>query len=114
MVLTREKPDLPPNTATPTEVRDFLVGMLVSTSDLSTEHARCIADCWRLGSGRELRTYQAPMYRYIFGGEEGWIVYKVVKVLVHAASRPSLVQQEAYRTTCFSAFHPVHTLCSES
>jgi hypothetical protein len=76
-------PEVPPLTATPTEVSDFLFQLLVSTEALSsTEQARNVASRWELGTGEELRHYPATMYLEIFGTEEGWITYREVMLAI--------------------------------
>ncbi|KAF1344272.1 hypothetical protein BDV97DRAFT_403213 [Delphinella strobiligena] len=52
------EPQQPQDRATPDEVRDFL------------------------GTGRELASYSPIMYCDVFGFEDGWIVYKEVKLFI--------------------------------
>ena len=68
--------------ATPDEVRDFLVQVMQSRG-VGLDHARRVAGCWALGTGRELRSYPVDMYHDIFGPEDGWVVYKEVRVLFY-------------------------------
>ncbi len=65
--------------ATPDEVRDFIVGAMRSRG-IGLDHARRVASKWTLGTGRELRQYPASMFRDLFGAEDGWVVYKEVRV----------------------------------
>jgi len=74
---------LPAATATPDVVRDFLVRILVNNRSLPLDQARRIAARWNMGSGRELWIYNPAMYNTIFGAEDGWILYKDVKVLYY-------------------------------
>lgn len=78
---TDAPPTLPEATATPDVVREFLVRLLVSQRKLSLDHARRIAARWNMGSGRELWIYSPAMYNTIFGAEDGWVLYKDVRVL---------------------------------
>lgn len=68
--------------ATPDEVRDFLVRLLVSNRGLPVDHARRVAAKWTKGTGRELASYPPLMYCDIFGFEDGWIVYKEAKLFI--------------------------------
>jgi hypothetical protein len=74
--------ELPPPTATPTEVADFLVRRLVS-NDMPIERARCIASKWTVGTGKELREYLAVLYLEVFGKEDGWALYLAVYKAIH-------------------------------
>jgi hypothetical protein len=75
---------LPSETATPEQVREFLVQLLIAKRSFSDAHACRIASEWKLAGGKELRTYGPSWYRDFFGrGEEGLIVFKEVKTLVY-------------------------------
>ncbi|TKA34152.1 hypothetical protein B0A50_00132 [Salinomyces thailandicus] len=76
--------DLPTNAASPNEVRDFIVHVLVSRRQLPVDHARRIATRWTIGSGLEMRSYPASMYLELFGSEDGWILYREIKLMMHA------------------------------
>ncbi|GAB1731668.1 hypothetical protein NU195Hw_g4712t1 [Hortaea werneckii] len=78
---------LPASTASPDEVRQFIMHILVSRRQLPTDHARRVAARWTVGSGLELRTYSPSMYLELFGSEDGWILYKEVKLMMHAESK---------------------------
>jgi hypothetical protein len=73
---------LPSPKATPAEIVDFLVHLLVST-DMPVDQARRVAAKWTRGSGQELRSYPPAMYFEIFGKEDGWITYREVKMALH-------------------------------
>lgn len=73
---------LPSAKATPAEIVDFLVHLLVST-DMPVDQARRVAAKWARGSGQELRSYPPAMYFEIFGKEDGWITYREVKMALH-------------------------------
>jgi hypothetical protein len=73
---------LPSAKATPAEIVDFLVHLLVST-DMPVDQARRVAAKWTRGSGQELRSYPPAMYFEIFGKEDGWITYREVKMALH-------------------------------
>ncbi|CAC9887150.1 unnamed protein product [Aureobasidium pullulans] len=52
--------------ATPDEVRDFLVRLLIKNRGLHEDHARRVASKWTLGTGRELSSYPPLLYAEIF------------------------------------------------
>ena len=72
---------LPEDTASPGEVRDFLVRILQARS-IDLDLAQRIASRWTVGTGRELKSYTVGMYRDIFA-EEGWVIYKDVKTMYY-------------------------------
>jgi hypothetical protein len=74
---------LPDETATPDQIRDFLVQLLTTKRGISVEHAQSIASKWTISGGKELRSYPPLMYTDIFGREDGYIVYREVKTLVY-------------------------------
>jgi hypothetical protein len=75
--------ETPPEiTATADQIRDFLVHLLTSKRGLALDHARRIASKWTIGNGKELRNYPPSMYLDIFGREDGWVVYKEVKLCI--------------------------------
>jgi len=81
---TEALPDLLPHAkASPMEVSDFLVHLLTSSRELSTDGARRLAALWTKGTGQELRSYSPAMYFEIFGTEDGWIVYREVHLALH-------------------------------
>lgn len=76
---------LPEETATPDQIRHFLVQLLTAKRRISFDHASRIASKWTISSGKELRSYPFLMYTEIFGREDGYIVYKEVKTIVYQA-----------------------------
>jgi hypothetical protein len=72
----------PETTATPDQIRDFIVHLLTIKRGLALDHARRIASKWTIGNGKELRNYPPSMYLDIFGREDGWVVYKEVKLCI--------------------------------
>lgn len=74
---------LPSPKATPAEVVDFLIHILVSTDSMSVDQARRVASKWTKGSGQELRSYPPAMFFELFGNEDGWIAYREVKMAIH-------------------------------
>ncbi|CAD0081666.1 unnamed protein product [Aureobasidium vineae] len=72
----------PGEKATPDEVRDFLVQLLIKNRGLHPDHARRVAAKWTLGTGRELTTYPPLLYAEIFGLEDAWMVYKEAKLFI--------------------------------
>jgi hypothetical protein len=68
--------------ATPDEVRDFIVEVMRARG-IGLDYARRVAARWTIGTGRELRQYPPPMFKDIFGPEDGWIVYKAARSLYY-------------------------------
>jgi hypothetical protein len=77
----------PSEKATPDEVREFLVALLVKNRGLNQDHARRVASKWTLGTGRELNTYPPLLYAEIFGLEDAWMVYKEAKLFIKTEER---------------------------
>ncbi|KAH0025913.1 hypothetical protein KCU78_g4560, partial [Aureobasidium melanogenum] len=73
---------VPSEKATPDEVREFLVRLLIKNRGLHPDHARRVASKWTLGTGRELISYPPLLYAEIFGLEDAWMVYKEAKVFI--------------------------------
>ncbi|KAG9515440.1 hypothetical protein KCV07_g7435, partial [Aureobasidium melanogenum] len=73
---------VPAEKATPDEVREFLVRLLIKNRGLHPDHARRVASKWTLGTGRELISYPPLLYAEIFGLEDAWMVYKEAKVFI--------------------------------
>jgi len=74
---------LPSAKASPAEVVDFLVHLLVSTDSMSVDQARRVASKWTKGTGQELRSYPPAMFFELFGNEDGWITYREVRMAIH-------------------------------
>jgi hypothetical protein len=75
---------LPDAKATPVEVSDYLAHLLVNSRGMSIDGARRVAALWTRGTGQELRSFPPAMYFEIFGKEDGWIVYREVRLAIHA------------------------------
>ena len=73
---------LPSTRATPDQVRSFLTHILVNKRDLPLDHVRHTVARWRVGTGLELRNYSPAMYLDIFGREDGWVIYREVRLLM--------------------------------
>lgn len=71
---------LPEPKAGPNEVRDFITDLLVHRRNLHLDHVRRIVSKWTVGTGQELRSYPPSMFLDLFGREDGWMVYKEVKL----------------------------------
>lgn len=81
-----DRPDnapLPPAKATPAEVVDFLIHLLVSSGSMTVDQARRVAAKWTKGTGQELRSYPPAMFFELFGKEDGWITYREVRMALH-------------------------------
>lgn len=82
--------DVPPSVnATPEEVRDFIIRLLINRRGLPHDHVRRAVAKWTVGSGRELRSYTPSMYLDVFGREDGWIIYREVKLCIYCAQNKS-------------------------
>ena len=73
---------LPDVKAHPDEVRDYLTHLLEATRGLHPDHVRRVVSRWTSGTGQELRSYPATMYLDLFGREDGWMVYKEVRLAI--------------------------------
>ncbi|GAB7358625.1 hypothetical protein MBLNU230_g3855t1 [Neophaeotheca triangularis] len=78
---------IPDKQATPQQVRTFIAQLLVAKRSLDVDHARSIAARWTIGNGHEMDAWSVKRYAEIFGDEDGRIVYKDVKVILHNAGR---------------------------
>jgi hypothetical protein len=92
----------PSEKATPDEVREFLVALLVKNRGLNQDHARRVASKWTLGTGRELNTYPPLLYAEIFGLEDAWMVYKEAKLFIKTEEKKKVKLSEQRK----SSFRP--------
>lgn len=87
---TEAHDDVPPSVnATPDEVRDFITRLLTNRRGLPQEHVRRAVAKWIVGSGQELRSYSPSMYLDLFGREDGWIIYREVKLCMYREQKKS-------------------------
>lgn len=93
---TADNHTLPGVRATPDEVRHYLVHLLTSKRDLPLDHVRRVVARWRIGTGIELRSYSPAMYLDIFGREDGWVIYREVRLAV--LEQRSFAQKHITRT----------------
>lgn len=91
---------LPNKQATPDEVRQFLAHLLLDKRNLPLDHVRRTVAKWNVGSGHELRSYSPSMYLDIFGREDGWVIYREVRLAIEHESRTkgSFAKRYAART----------------
>lgn len=82
---------LPAANATPAQVHGFLVYILTSKGGFAVENAQRIAARWTLGTGRELRSYPPFMYLDTFGRQEGWLIYREVKLCIYHEKNKSIL-----------------------
>ena len=75
-------PTLPNATASPEEVRVFITHLLQKQGAPQND-ARDVAARWKIGRGREMRSYDPSIYFEVFGAEYGWILYREIKLRVH-------------------------------
>jgi hypothetical protein len=80
---------LPSVNATPDEVRDFITRLLVNRRGFPQDHVRRAVAKWTVGSGQELRSYSPSMYLDLFGREDGWIIYREVKLCIYREQNKS-------------------------
>lgn len=73
---------LPDVRAKPDKVREF-ISHLLKKRGVPEGNVRKIVRQWTLGSGREMRSYDPAMYLDIFGCEDGWIIYREVRLRIH-------------------------------
>lgn len=92
---------LPPVKASPLEVSDFLIHLLIDSRGMSTDEARRVAALWNKGTGQELRRFPPAMYFDIFGKEDGWIVYKEVHLAIHREKSKSFMHRHGACEYCF-------------
>jgi hypothetical protein len=86
-VTTPDTLTAPSERATPDEVREFLVALLIKNRGLNQDHARRVASKWTLGTGRELTSYPPLLYAEIFGLEDAWMVYKEAKLFMRTEEK---------------------------
>ncbi|KAI5205134.1 hypothetical protein E4T39_03186 [Aureobasidium subglaciale] len=86
-VTTQGNLSAPGEKATPDEVREFLVSLLIKNRGLHQDHARRVAAKWTLGTGRELSSYPPLLYAEIFGLEDAWMVYKEAKLFIRTEKK---------------------------
>lgn len=97
---------LPPPTATPDEVRDYLTSLLKNKHSVPDDHARRVVARWTLGTGRELRNYTPQMYLDIFGREEGWFLYRDVRMDLYRSRTVTSVQKFGACESCLRRLRP--------
>jgi hypothetical protein len=88
---------VPPSTATPAEVRDYLASLLRKRHSLPEDQVRRVVAHWNLGTGRELRVYTAQMYLDIFGSEYGWTLYRDVRLGLYRTAPKDFLQDGRIR-----------------
>lgn len=71
---------VPDAKATPDQVREYLTHLLLDKRSLPLDYVRRTVSKWNVGSGHELRSYSPSMYLDIFGREDGWVIYREVKL----------------------------------
>jgi hypothetical protein len=72
-----------PNVAAPpAEVRLF-VSQLLQEHGIPQNDAQNVAAQWKIGRGREMRSYDPSIYFEVFGAEYGWILYRDIKLRIH-------------------------------
>ena len=79
----------PSKKASPDEVRDFIARLLIHQRGLPQDYVRRAAAKWTIGSGQELHSYSPSMYLDIFGREDGWIIYREVKLCIYREQNKS-------------------------
>ncbi|RMZ11739.1 hypothetical protein D0862_02870 [Hortaea werneckii] len=95
---------LPASQASPEDVRQFIISVLVSRRQLPIDYARYVAARWHIGSGLELRTYPASMYSELFGSEDGWIIYKEIKPMIDGESQKKAIDHHGPHLSMLALF----------
>lgn len=99
---------VPLETANLSEVRSFIINVLVGQYDVDREHAQNLAQLWTVGSGRELRQFPARLFVEIFGSEAGWVLYKEVSARVIGETVKTMdVFDYKNRGMAYSFFQPL-------
>ncbi|KAH9844477.1 hypothetical protein Tdes44962_MAKER01511 [Teratosphaeria destructans] len=62
------------------DIREYLSQILVSKYRVGIDEARRVALKWGAGTVRELKQYPPHMFLELFGPENGWLLYKQVKM----------------------------------
>lgn len=76
-------PTFPKPAAPPEEVRLFMT-YLLREQGIPQSDAQDVAARWKIGRGREMGSYDPTIYFEIFGAEYGWILYREIKLRIHA------------------------------
>ncbi|RMY78589.1 hypothetical protein D0864_09248 [Hortaea werneckii] len=95
---------LPASQASPEDVRQFIISVLVSRRQLPIDYARYVAARWHIRSGLELRTYPASMYSELFGSEDGWIIYKEIKPMIDGESQKKAIDHHGPHLSMLALF----------
>jgi hypothetical protein len=74
--------NLPGASAAPEEVRLF-ISLLLREQGVPQSGVEPIAAQWKIGRGREMRSYDPSIYFELFGAEYGWILYREIKLRIH-------------------------------
>ena len=80
--VTQPPPNLPNAAASPDEVRLF-ISYLLREQEIPQSDVKEIAAHWKIGRGREMRSYDPTIYFELFGAEYGWILYREIKLRIH-------------------------------
>jgi hypothetical protein len=103
---------VPSVAAPPAEVRLF-VSHLLQEHGISQNDAQNVASQWKIGRGREMRSYDPSIYFEVFGAEYGWILYREIKLRIHEEKCQKLTYK--YRTgECALNQNTVLSLCEQS
>ena len=93
--MSQPLPTLPNAAAPPAEVRLF-ISLLLQEQGIPQIDAQDVAARWKIGRGREMRSYDPSIYFEIFGAEYGWILYREIKLRIHEEKCQKLTYR--YRT----------------
>lgn len=70
---------VPPPDATPSEVRAYLVHVLIHDHEATPESAREMADHWKFGRGSDLRHFKDYQSHRIFKGDVGTYLHRSIQ-----------------------------------
>lgn len=89
---------IPATEASPAEVREFLKRLLIAKRpNVDSDQ---VSAKWVNGSGKELRTYPPSMFFEIFGREDGWMVYKELKLFMYVCERNDKSKEPTTEAKC--------------
>ena len=73
----------PPSAAAPPDGVRAFISHLLQEQAIPLNDAQDAAARWKIGRGREMRSYDPSIYFGIFGAEYGWILYREIRLRMH-------------------------------
>lgn len=90
-------PKFPAQAAGPSEIRTYILQVLMTQDGTTSEVANEIANLWRVGRGSELRDASVQLFKEIFGSYTGWFLYRIVHEEILADWKRSTVGIISFR-----------------